>query len=423
MEPKRTEEPAVFKTGTSVSDQKSWLSSLLSQIRELYRAYKHPTTSIKVTAAPDPNAAAMLIEQPSAVRSMLASIRGILEDWRNPRTYAVAPARVDEIWGKRRYKAKVWSFVGYAAVIGLLYVMPHAVDGNSPNEETIISLWLTPPDVVVPPEKTQPTKPAPVENATPSNEDTGAGPQGRLPEVAAPAKRQTDEGGGGGGGGQAATPAPLGKAPEFAQHQLTPPVINTVIDPVIAAPITIRASNAPEFSWMTQTPPNLGDPFGVLNAPPSPGPGTGTGIGTGNGQGVGPGDGDGLGPGSGEGTGGARGTSIPNQVGGPIGGPGGKPGPTARIVKGGVQAPVPIVSPNPAYSEDARKEKIAGLVILEIIVKEDGTVGDISVVRGLGHGLDESAMTTVKTWKFRPGTEDGKPVPVRIRLEVTFRLL
>jgi TonB family protein len=76
----------------------------------------------------------------------------------------------------------------------------------------------------------------------------------------------------------------------------------------------------------------------------------------------------------------------------------------------------------PAYTEKARRAHYEGTVVLMIVVGADGSVPEAVVVRPLGLGLDESALRTVRGWKFKPATRDGKPVAVRLVMEVTFRL-
>jgi len=85
-------------------------------------------------------------------------------------------------------------------------------------------------------------------------------------------------------------------------------------------------------------------------------------------------------------------------------------------------APTPISKPNPAYSEKARKDHREGAVTLGLIVDADGSPGDIRVVKSIGDGLDEEAIKAVQKWKFHPGTYGGKPVPVEIAVEISFRL-
>jgi TonB family protein len=84
--------------------------------------------------------------------------------------------------------------------------------------------------------------------------------------------------------------------------------------------------------------------------------------------------------------------------------------------------PKPIFSPDPEYSDKARKKKAHGTVILETTVGTDGHTHDIRVVQPLGYGLSEQAVRALRDWKFQPGTKDGQPVPVSIQIEMDFRL-
>jgi len=217
-----------------------------------------------------------------------------------------------------------------------------------------------------------------------------------LAELQTPAKKAM--GGGGGGGDRSPTPASKGAVPHFAKVQLAPPLAvirnpNPIlqVEPTLLGPPDLKLPQmALNMPW--------GDPQGVAG-PPSNGPGTGGGIGSGEGTGIGSGHGAGLGPGDTAGFGGG-----PYSVG------------------GGVSAPIPIYKPEPAYSEEARKAKFQGTVVLWIIVDAQGNVIDPKVVRPLGLGLDEKALETVRTWKFKPALRNGTPVPVRVIVEVSFRL-
>ena len=84
--------------------------------------------------------------------------------------------------------------------------------------------------------------------------------------------------------------------------------------------------------------------------------------------------------------------------------------------------PSPSTSPSPHTNEEARKAKYQGTVVLWIIVDASGGVTDCRVVKPLGLGLDEKAVETVKTWKFKPALKNGTPVPVHVMVEVSFRL-
>jgi len=89
---------------------------------------------------------------------------------------------------------------------------------------------------------------------------------------------------------------------------------------------------------------------------------------------------------------------------------------------GGATRPSTIYAPNPPFSDQARKAKVEGSVLLAVTVTASGDVADAKVVKGLGSGLDESAIATVRTWKFKAGTEGGTPVKSEINVEVSFRL-
>lgn len=91
-------------------------------------------------------------------------------------------------------------------------------------------------------------------------------------------------------------------------------------------------------------------------------------------------------------------------------------------VGGIVKGPHPIYDPDPEYTEKARKEGRQGVVVLRMVVGSDGLPRDVKVYRSLSADLDESAMNTVKKWKFAPGMKDGKPVAVLILVEIEFHL-
>jgi TonB family protein len=204
-------------------------------------------------------------------------------------------------------------------------------------------------------------------------------------------------GGGGGGGRREPIPASKGKLPRPSDKQLTPPTPKIVnLDPVLAVEPTVIVPQLNSFPDINIA--NYGDPLGIPG-PPSSGPGTGGGIGTGTGGGVGSGKGGGVGPGEGGGIGGG-----------------------VFRVGGGVSAPSIVYRVEPTYSEEARKAKYQGVVVLSAIVRKDGTIEILKVVRGLGLGLDENAIQALKQWKFRPGMKNGVAVDVALNIEVNFSL-
>ena len=78
---------------------------------------------------------------------------------------------------------------------------------------------------------------------------------------------------------------------------------------------------------------------------------------------------------------------------------------------------------DPEYSQEARKAKYQGTVLLNLVVQRDGSVRNIRVVQSLGLGLDEKAIEAIRQWRFKPGMCNGQAVDVESIIEVTFRLL
>ncbi len=207
---------------------------------------------------------------------------------------------------------------------------------------------------------------------------------------------KTRAGGGGGGGDRDKLAAPKGALPKLSKDQIVPPAIVIRNDnPKLTATPSVVVP--PEIKLPTIG--ALGDPLSKVIGPPSNGTGSGGGIGSGSGGGVGSGRGPGVGPGHGGGYGGG-----------------------AYRVGGGVSAPRGLYTPDPEYSEEARKAKYQGTVVLWMVVGADGRPQQIRVQRALGMGLDEKAIEAVRQWKFEPAKLNGQAVPVEINVEVNFRL-
>jgi len=205
-----------------------------------------------------------------------------------------------------------------------------------------------------------------------------------------------EAGGGGGGGDRDKLQASKGNLPKLSDKQFVPPTAIIRNDnPKLAMEQTVVVP--PQIPLPTGG--QIGDPMSKILGPLSNGTGYGSGIGSGSGGGIGSGRGPGVGPGYGGGIGGG-----------------------VYRVGGGVSAPRVIYQPDPEYSEEARKAKYQGTVVLWCVVGPDGRVKDIRVSRSLGMGLDEKAIQAVKTWKFDPARKDGVPVAVQINVEVNFRL-
>jgi protein TonB len=215
---------------------------------------------------------------------------------------------------------------------------------------------------------------------------------------------QPGPGGGGGGGGNQMKEPPR-KAEMPGKDKITVPVSKPPkmeMQEVKKEPDPVAQLNIPAKSLASAQ-----DSLpGAIEAPPGPptlsqGSGSGGGAGTGTGSGVGPGSGSGLGPWSGGGTGG--GVYRPGN---------------------GVTLPRVLHEERPAYTSDAMRAKVQGTVLLECVVKPDGSVGDVQVIRSLDptFGLDQQAVVAARKWRFAPGTRLGEAVPVLITIELTFTL-
>jgi len=99
-----------------------------------------------------------------------------------------------------------------------------------------------------------------------------------------------------------------------------------------------------------------------------------------------------------------------------------QPAAKALFVKGDVQHPRKINAVPPQYTEVARKERLQGIVILQATISDEGVVEEIEVIKGLPHGLTETAMEALQQWTFEPATLDGEPVAVFYNLTFNFRL-
>jgi TonB family protein len=205
--------------------------------------------------------------------------------------------------------------------------------------------------------------------------------------------------GGGSGGDRSPRPASHGALPPFALTQFTPPIVKIPnVAPLLPMPATLIGPPELKLPAMRLDMP-WGDPSSTAVIP-SQGPGIGSGIGNHEGTGVGTGKGSGYGSGSDRGC--CDGAYTPGS--------------------NGVSEPVAIYSPEPAYSEEARKARFEGVVMLWIIVDAQGNVRNVRIAKPLGMGLDEEAVKTVSTWRFKPSMRQGVPVPVQAEVEVRFRL-
>ncbi len=300
-------------------------------------------------------------------RSFAANIKELIKPPKLPPLQVTSkPVAVKDIWGfygDKKKQAGLGSLLIHASVVVLLFT----VGTNKQVQQAVKNtVTLIAPDI------------APW-----------------LPQ-APPKPKQM--GGGGGGGDRSPLPASKGRLPKVSPRQFTPPmaVVNNPNPKLIMEPTIVVQPDAqlPQVNIA-----QYGDPLGRIG-PPSNGPGSGGGIGSGSGGGVGSGQGAGFGPGRGGGFGGG-----------------------VYRIGGGVSAPVLLFKVEPEYSEEARKAKFQGTVVLYVEVDEKGIPRNLRVVRALGLGLDDKALEAVQKWRFKPGLKDGKPVPVAATVEVNFRLL
>ncbi len=205
-------------------------------------------------------------------------------------------------------------------------------------------------------------------------------------------------GGGGGGGDHSPVEASKGRLPQMSKTQLAPPQLLRLdhpklpVAPSIVMPQPVKLPDAAQM-------PNLGIPQSQQVALGAQGSGSGSGFGTGAGGGIGNGRGNGIGPGIGGGYGGGL-----------------------MKVGGVVSAPVLIYSPDPEFSDEARRAKYQGICVVGLIVDAQGNPREARVVRPLGMGLDQKALEAVRQYKFKPALYKGRPVAVAIDIEVNFRI-
>ena len=171
------------------------------------------------------------------------------------------------------------------------------------------------------------------------------------------------------------------------------PVKSEPVPPVVAPVVAVAADprDRAGIPWIAAPAPRL--------ETDSHGPGVGGGAGTGHGTGLGAGEGAGIGPGSGGGTGG-----------GPY-----RPG-------SGITAPAILREVKPDYTEEGRRRNLEGDVVLEIVVRRDGSVGNVKLLQGLGAGLDQRATDAVRQWRFSPAKRYGTPVDVIVEVAMEFKL-
>jgi protein TonB len=207
------------------------------------------------------------------------------------------------------------------------------------------------------------------------------------PQVNAPAAAA------GGGGMHARAAASAGDPPKTAPRQFVPPAV-AIVNPEPKLAMEMSIQGPPELDKSIG---QLGDPLSQFSGSSS---GTGGPLGIGNGRGTGAGNGSGDSSGDG------------NQD-----------AETVYRAGNGVTAPILIHRVEPEFSEEARKSKYSGTVVIRAEIDSKGHPRNLHLSRRLGQGLDEKALDAVSQWLFRPGTKNGRPVTVSALIEVMFHLL
>jgi protein TonB len=325
-------------------------------------------SSLRQTREPELNLL-MGKEEPPLWRSIYQQVHERLHPEKLPPLQLTSrPVKVKDIWGEYNYTKKsavgstIVHVVVIGAIIGLTIMGRHVVKKVEEQHVTLVA-----PDL------------------------------SQIMPIST--KKKDTLSGGGGGGDRDKIQAPKGKLPKHSMQQLAPPVMvirndhpKLAVEPSVVIP--------PQVKMMATNMPNIGDPkSNLMPTLASNGTGSGGGIGSGSGGGIGAGKGGGVGIGEGGGFGGG-----------------------VFRVGGGVSAPRALYTPDPEYSEEARKAKYQGTVVLWLIVDPNGRPRDVKVARSLGMGLDQKAIEAVRNWKFEPAEKDGKPVAVQINVEVNFRL-
>jgi len=228
-----------------------------------------------------------------------------------------------------------------------------------------------------------------------------------------PLKKEKNKGGGGGGGGRdEQQETSQGDLADQSRTPTRPPDVRTprLENPALQLPPPQTEGNRKfpkEFDrW--------GDPnskFLGLSNGPGTGGGIGTGVGTGQGSGVGTGTGSGRGSGSGGGNGNGNGDGD-----GP--GSGDAPPPVAKVTQ-----PLRITFKQKAqYTDEGRTNNIQGSVTLRVTFLANGTIGPISVIKGLPYGLTEQAIAAAREMKFEPEMVNGVPRTTTRPVTFTFNI-
>jgi TonB family protein len=327
------------------------------------------------------NCAFAPLEYPSMLKRLFVEIRETIVDFRNdPRAFIASLFRPYPLSRRRTTLFRMGLSVG--AVFYLLVL------GGT------LLLWLA---------NRQPLKVSPQTQLTVRTPLFL--PQPRLPE----SNDNSREGGGGGGGRDTIDPASGGHLPAFVMVNpiIAPRPEETLRPPALPVIETVKVDPRAQVDRDDLTPTGL--PQSTF-LPPSAGPGSNGGVGTGENGGMGPGKGIGVGPGNGENTGDLN-PSL-----------GGRQRQTSQAEKVDSR-PVLLNQPHPLFTEEARKNKVQGVVKVRILIDPTGAVKEVVIARGLPDGLNEQAIRAAYQMRFRPALKNGQAVAYWLNnVEVEFNL-
>lgn len=196
----------------------------------------------------------------------------------------------------------------------------------------------------------------------------------------------------GSGGGRTQIPTTTGNLVPVSSIQIVRPSLPPQRESALPTPPTILDSSAPPVLISVN---KIGLPW-MRDDTNSPGPGDSNTIGSRNGKTMGD---------------------------GPSDGPGGK-GDSSLPYTPGVTLPTCVYCPDPQYTDEAREAKVQGRVTLRVLVGTDGRASQIQLAQGIGMGLDDRAVQSVRSWKFAPARDAARrAVPAWVTIEIIFRLI
>ena len=322
-----------------------------------------------------------MLEQPSMLKRLFEEISEALRDFRQgPRAYITSAIKGDATGGNRRttlFRLGLAIGILFYAIVFAATLVFWSLNNQAPGATRQRAIYV------------RTSLPYP--------------PKAQMPEA------EDNSGGGGGGGRKTAELPSNGHLPTFTLTNLivAPRPQDTPTPPALPFIETVKVDPRILVERDNLIPTGLPDGASI---PPSAGPGSEGGIGTGSRGGIGSGHGYGVGPGDDE------------NIGGNRPGIGGKRRANAQQ-EAVDERPILLNRPHPLFTEEARKNKIQGVVRVRILVDVNGAVKEVVVMRGLPDGLNEQAIRAAYQMRFKPAMKNGQPVSYWMsNVEVEFNL-